>query len=179
MKLAIVGKVERYHGPLRRAFEIMYADIGTVAAPESILQMAVKAVKDTAGPNGLLPTLLVFGAYPRMTLDSPKGRSRAESDEGFASALRRETSPGRPSRPVKGSGNVSSWALRMESVCIREKLEQAVRNDNHAKSQEALALLIRLMIEDGPLSQIKHHTTAKSAWEAARQHRSNSSSNSQ
>ena len=36
------------------------------------LQMAVKAVNDTAGPDGLVPTLLVFGAYPRMTnLDPP------------------------------------------------------------------------------------------------------------
>jgi hypothetical protein len=34
--------------------------------------MAVKAVNDTAGPDGLVPTLLVYGAYPRMTnLDPP------------------------------------------------------------------------------------------------------------
>ena len=33
--------------------------------------MAVKAVNDTAGQDGLVPTLLVFGAYPRMTPDSP------------------------------------------------------------------------------------------------------------
>lgn len=30
------------------------------------LQMAVKAINDTAGPNGLVPTLLVFGAYSKM-----------------------------------------------------------------------------------------------------------------
>ena len=36
------------------------------------LQMAVKAVNDTAGANGLVPTLLVFGAYSRMHhLDPP------------------------------------------------------------------------------------------------------------
>ena len=29
--------------------------------------MAVKAINDTAGPNGLVPILLVFKAYPRMT----------------------------------------------------------------------------------------------------------------
>jgi hypothetical protein len=29
--------------------------------------MAVKAVNDTAGPNGLVPTLLVYGAYPRIS----------------------------------------------------------------------------------------------------------------
>ena len=29
--------------------------------------MAVKAVNDTAGPDGLVPTLLVYGAYPRIS----------------------------------------------------------------------------------------------------------------
>ena len=34
--------------------------------------MAVKAVNDTAGPDGLVPTLLVYGAYPRISkLDPP------------------------------------------------------------------------------------------------------------
>jgi len=33
--------------------------------------MAVKAVNDTAGPDGLVPTLLVYGAYP---LGVPFGR---------------------------------------------------------------------------------------------------------
>jgi hypothetical protein len=34
--------------------------------------MAVKAVNDTTGPNGLVPTLLVYRAYPRIgKLDPP------------------------------------------------------------------------------------------------------------
>ena len=34
--------------------------------------MAVKAINDTASPNGLVPTLLVYRAYPRMSnLDPP------------------------------------------------------------------------------------------------------------
>ena len=34
--------------------------------------MAVKAINDTAGPNRLVPTLLVYGAYPRISkLDPP------------------------------------------------------------------------------------------------------------
>lgn len=38
----------------------------------SILQMAVKAVNDTVGPDELVPTLLVFGTFPRMSaLDPP------------------------------------------------------------------------------------------------------------
>ena len=34
---------------------------------DMILQMAIKAVNDSVGPNGLVPTLLVFGAYLRLT----------------------------------------------------------------------------------------------------------------
>ena len=34
--------------------------------------MAVKAVNNTTGPDGLVPTLLVYGAYPRISnLDPP------------------------------------------------------------------------------------------------------------
>jgi hypothetical protein len=33
--------------------------------------MAVKAVNDTAGSNSLTPTLLIFGAFPRISHDSP------------------------------------------------------------------------------------------------------------
>ena len=34
--------------------------------------MAIKAVNNTAGPNGLVPTLLVYGAYLRISkLDPP------------------------------------------------------------------------------------------------------------
>lgn len=37
-----------------------------------ILQIAVKAVNDLASPNRLVPTLLVFGAYSRLTeIDLP------------------------------------------------------------------------------------------------------------
>ncbi len=34
--------------------------------------MAVKAINDTAGPDGLIPTLLIYGAYLRISnLDPP------------------------------------------------------------------------------------------------------------
>jgi hypothetical protein len=33
--------------------------------------MALKACNDTTGPDGPVPTLLFFGAYPRMRHDSP------------------------------------------------------------------------------------------------------------
>ncbi|KAI0996878.1 hypothetical protein K3495_g11307 [Podosphaera aphanis] len=61
-----IGKVEKYHGPVKRAYEILAIELPNVAV-ENVLQMTVKAVNDIAGPDGLVPTLLVFGAYPRMT----------------------------------------------------------------------------------------------------------------
>ena len=33
--------------------------------------MAVKAVNDLAGPNRIIPTLLVFSVYPRLTKMDP------------------------------------------------------------------------------------------------------------
>ena len=33
--------------------------------------MAVKAINDLAGPNGIIFTFLVFGAYPCIIKDSP------------------------------------------------------------------------------------------------------------
>jgi len=34
--------------------------------------MAIKAINDSAGPDGIIPTLLVFRVYPRITkIDAP------------------------------------------------------------------------------------------------------------
>ena len=44
----LVGMVERYYGPLRRIYYIITAELPDIS------------------PDGLIPTLLVFGAYPRM-----------------------------------------------------------------------------------------------------------------
>ena len=65
--------MERYHIPLRRSYEIIRDELDSEQIDkEIILQMAVKAVNDSAGPDGIVPTLLVFGAYPRITdIDPP------------------------------------------------------------------------------------------------------------
>jgi hypothetical protein len=66
-----IGLVERAHPILRRAYQIITEECPSITK-DMALQMAVKAINDTAGPNGLVPTLLVFGAYPRMSnLDPP------------------------------------------------------------------------------------------------------------
>ncbi|KJZ75136.1 hypothetical protein HIM_05622 [Hirsutella minnesotensis 3608] len=82
-----IGKIERSHGPLRRAYNILKEEIGDAASPEAILQMAVKAVNDTAGPDGLVPTLLVFGAYPRINQQSPPSPTMIKRAEAIRKAM--------------------------------------------------------------------------------------------
>src|SRR5208282_3023008 len=66
-----IGLVERAHPALQRAYQIITEECPDIQK-ELALQMAVKAVNDTAGLNGLVPTLLVYRAYPRIsTLDPP------------------------------------------------------------------------------------------------------------
>jgi len=55
--------VERYYIPLRRVYKIISLELEG-ASKELILQMAVKAINNSAGLDGLIPILLVFGAYP-------------------------------------------------------------------------------------------------------------------
>ena len=74
-----VGIVERYHGPVRRAYKIISEELPDLGE-DSALQMAFKAINDSAGPDGLVPTLLVFGAYPRMSEhDAPSPTVRQRS----------------------------------------------------------------------------------------------------
>jgi len=61
-----VGIVEHYHGPIRRAYLIITAEINGINK-DTALQMAFKAINDSAGPDGIVPTLLVYGALPRIT----------------------------------------------------------------------------------------------------------------
>jgi hypothetical protein len=82
-----IGKIERYHGPLRRAYEILTAELPSTNK-EIVLQMAIKAINDSAGPDGIVPTLLVFGAYPRLTKDSPPSPSITERTEAIHKAIK-------------------------------------------------------------------------------------------
>ena len=63
-----MSAVERYHAPLRRAFNIIAAECPANADRDFILQAAVKACNDSVGPDGLIPTILVFGTIPRLGL---------------------------------------------------------------------------------------------------------------
>lgn len=65
-----IGTVERYHAPLRAAFEQIKTDLENNVTDDDCLRSATFAVNSSVGPEDLCPTLLVFGAVPR-----PAGRS--------------------------------------------------------------------------------------------------------
>jgi len=55
--------VERYYTLLHRVYKIISLELED-ASKELTLQIAVKAVNNSAGLDRLVPILLVFGAYP-------------------------------------------------------------------------------------------------------------------
>lgn len=65
--------VERYHAPLRSAYNLIRADSPRDISDADCLKKAVFAVNCTVGPEGLCPVLLVFGSVPRpvRTKDAP------------------------------------------------------------------------------------------------------------
>ena len=58
-----ISIVERYYAPLRRAYDIITKELLKILQ-QYALQIAVKAINDTAGLDGIVPTLLVYGSYP-------------------------------------------------------------------------------------------------------------------
>ena len=60
--------MEWYYIPLCRVYKIISSELKG-ASEELTLQMAVKAVNNFTGPDGLVPILLVFGAYLWITDD--------------------------------------------------------------------------------------------------------------
>jgi hypothetical protein len=66
-----IGKVKQYYNSLQQAYKIICNELRDIETSTKMsLQIVIKAVNDSAGPDGIIPTLLVFGAYPRMTNNS-------------------------------------------------------------------------------------------------------------
>lgn len=73
-----LGNGERYHAYLRNVYTKIRDDVPQLEKAD-VLQLVIKDVNDTAGPAGLVPTLLVFGVLPRLPIypkDLPEQRSR-------------------------------------------------------------------------------------------------------
>lgn len=59
-----IGAGERYHAPLRRIYKKSREDAPSIDQ-DIALKLACKALNDTMKPEGLVPSLLVFGLLPR------------------------------------------------------------------------------------------------------------------
>jgi hypothetical protein len=70
--LQFIGIVERYYNPICKVYQIIQNKLQSSSVTEAIiLQIAIKAVNDTASLNGLVFTLLVFRTYLRLTNLNP------------------------------------------------------------------------------------------------------------
>ena len=78
-----IGLCERYHGPLRTIYRRIKKECPDIEN-NLALKSAVKAMNDTVGPEGLVPSLLAFGIHPRyipagLDPDLPNQRQRHEA----------------------------------------------------------------------------------------------------
>jgi hypothetical protein len=64
-----IGKVERYYTFLQQVYEIIYNKFRDTNTKIN-LQIIIKAINDSARPDGIIPILLVFSAYPRIIENS-------------------------------------------------------------------------------------------------------------
>lgn len=86
-----LGLGERYHEPLRSTFRKMRIQYPN-AEDDMLLSFAVKAMNDTLGPEGFVPSALVFGEYPHVFTKSevPHPRATAADRAEMVNAAREE-----------------------------------------------------------------------------------------
>lgn len=66
-----IGTVERYHAPLRAAFESVEEDLRKRESRDHNLRPAVFTVNSTVSPEGLCPALLYFGFWVHAHASAP------------------------------------------------------------------------------------------------------------
>ena len=70
---------ERYHSIIRRIFYKIRGDFPDLPK-EVVLSLAVHSVNSFAGPDGLTPTLLLFGHYPRIPIPNLSSLPTSQKD---------------------------------------------------------------------------------------------------
>ena len=61
-----IGLIKRYYGSLCWAYQIISTELQDLDR-NTAFQIAFKAINNTIGPDGLVPTLLIFGAFSHIT----------------------------------------------------------------------------------------------------------------
>jgi len=85
-----IGLVERYHTMIRRAYDIIRKELPYLSKQHS-LQIGTKAVNDSAGPDGLVPSLLLFGSYPRISFREATSTTTVERGDAIKKAMKEVT----------------------------------------------------------------------------------------
>jgi hypothetical protein len=65
-----MNKIKQYYILLYRVYKIICNKFQNNTSAELALQIIVKTINDSVGPDGIISALLVFRAYPRITNDS-------------------------------------------------------------------------------------------------------------
>lgn len=91
-------------------------------SPYFVLRMAIKSINETSGPNELVPTLLVFGAYPKISSSSPPSPTISARSVAIRKAMK-EVGQIHAKRQVKD-------ALRMRNRPNISKTLQLSPNDD-------------------------------------------------
>ena len=167
-----MGVGERYHDPLRRIYRKIEMEHPR-HPKEIILALANKAMNDTMGPEGLVPSLLVFGVIPRVsaaTSELPEHAVRLsmmqtarDEMESITARLRLKTvlrsrlpkathSILTEGDPVlvwrkKGKASNSSWTGLFQVIKIERKVITV--SDDHGMAREYNAGAVKLYtVED-------------------------------
>ena len=82
-----IGIGERYHAPLRRVFRVIRSQYPNLD-PEIALRLAVKASNDTLGPDGYVPSRLVYGVDPALPVVNARHPAQRERMEALDTAKR-------------------------------------------------------------------------------------------
>jgi hypothetical protein len=83
--------------------------------------MAVKAINNTAGPDGLVPTLLVFRSYPRMTITDPTHTMIQERSKAIKNAIKLVAE-------LYAKRQISDALNQRNRPNVEEKLDMAIRD---------------------------------------------------
>lgn len=133
-----IGIVERYHAPLRASYMTVRQSMPRAkASDDECLKLAVHGVNNTMGPEGLVPTLLVFGALPRPARKTPA-----------PSQLQRQQALEEASKAV-------------EHEQAKRRLAFALRHPSGPKGKEATAALAQIP----PGSRVLVYRTKNKKWE--------------
>ena len=80
-----IGVGERYHAPLRRVYSIVRAATPGMS-DELSLRCAIKGMNDTLGPEGLVPTYLVYGTFPSFPVRKATNPTHEQRMKALAAA---------------------------------------------------------------------------------------------